>query len=133
MYLKKFVPRAAIDVLTDKIINEIQLFDTENIIPYCSDPFTELNGIVFDEEDVVAVGVNKIVNEFKVIVNPAIGRFRISQAIKALIIQAIEDMKEKGSNEILAVVTQGGMPYEKFLERHFKFEKISGALMKRGI
>ena len=129
MYLTIFKPEEA-----EKILNNIKFpFDSENILPYAHDPFTTLNGLVFDNNGVVALGICRLVNEFKVIINPNVGRLKIAVAINKLISSALVHCHKSGSNEIFVILTQGGIPYSKFLTKHFDFEKIDGIAMKKEV
>jgi len=127
MILTIFNPKEAEKYIKDK---GIESFDSENILPYAHDPFTLICGIVEDDEDFVALGVCKVVNEFKVIINPKVSKGKIAIAIDTLIKQAIKKCKAEGANEILAIITQGGESYENFLSKRYNFEKVNGTPLR---
>jgi len=130
MLLTVFNPKEADYFLNGK---EIASFDRENILPYTKDPFTLINGIVEDKDGIIALGICRIVNEFKVIINPNRKRMHIALAIKHLVEEAVSKCKAKGSNELFVIVTQGGIKYEKLLCKHFNFECIEGTTLRRSI
>ena len=125
MYMKLFDPQQE-QLLKDRHIP----FDSERLLPYLDDPFTTLAGIIEDDRP-IAVGIVRLVNEFKIIVNPDISAFKKAKAINALMRAAIYNTSQHGANEIYALITQGGEHYQELLSKHFEFYTPAGTLMKK--
>lgn len=117
--------------ISDSLLEQIKSIDSENITPYLTDPFTMITGIVTDENDeIIAVGLTRIVNEWKLIVNKDKTPFELARGIKELAKQAIAYGNLHGANEVFATITQGGEHYEKILKKHFGFKDVEGTQLK---
>ena len=112
--------------------------DGEVILPYLSkmiemedlkitlDPFTYKSGIVEDKNKVIAVGILRLINEWKLIVNPKSSNYQIAKAIKLLTEQALKE----SSTEIHAIIDKGGEKYIELLKRHFNFREPEGSFLR---
>ncbi|MEX0596830.1 MAG: hypothetical protein WD512_10040 [Candidatus Paceibacterota bacterium] len=117
-------------VITEEDKNKISVFDTDGVLDYTEDKFTLIQGIVKQEDEVIALGIGRIVNEFKISINPKFSNFQVAKAIKTLFEEAMDWAKKFGSNEILVIITKGGENYENLLIKHFGFEKVSGTPLR---
>lgn len=115
------------DKVPEDVVKKIQSFDSEHISDYFNDPFTFTVGVVHSDTDTVAVGIIRVVSEYKIIVNPTASNIHKAAAIKQLFIEAIHRTK---CNEVLVIITKGGQEYEELLSKHFGFEKINGTPMR---
>ncbi len=116
--------------ITEADRNKIAVFDSEGIAEYLDDKFTFISGVVRNETDIIVLGVGRVVNEFKIVVNPKYSKFQIAKAISTLFREANHWAKHGGSNETIVIITKGNKPYIKLLNRHFGFEEIDGTPMK---
>lgn len=122
MILQKLTYKEIDNNLLEKIIS----IDNENISSYLRDPFTQVNGVVSnDDGEIIAVGLIRIVNEWKVIINKDISKFEVAKAIRELGKQAMIIGNQKGSNEVYAIITQGEDNYKELLKKHFGFKEIN--------
>lgn len=127
MTLKLLTPKE----VTEKDFKALLPFDDEGIALYLNDPFTQISGIIREDNDeVVAVGILRMINEWKLIVNPLASHFEVSKAIKELSKQGMTYCLAHGSNEIYARITKGGDHYTKLLKKHFGFKEANGILLK---
>ena len=109
-------------------IIKISEFDTEQIYQFTNDPFTFNSKIVLnDKDEILAAGFIRVVNEFKVTVNPKISNFMKAKVIDELIKYGISNSQ---CNEIIVELTNGGNHYANILEKHFKFQYGNGILMR---
>lgn len=127
MYLTIFNHKEADKYLKDK---GIEAYDEEKTLLYAKDPFVIVNGLVEDEDNVVALGICKLVNEFKLIVNPQASQIKKAAAIQKLIVEATKACRREGSNEVVSVITQGGKKYVNFLNKRYGFEELPGIPMR---
>ena len=125
MNLKTFTPREADQFINDKI----KSFNHNGVLSYASDPFTAINYLIEDEDGPIALGVVRIVNEFKMLIDESRPRNLRSEAIKHLIYQATEFCREHASNESYIVVTGDSKSFENFLTKRFGFQKVEGSLL----
>lgn len=110
--------------------NKIAVFDSEGTVEYLGDKFTFISGVVRNETDIVVLGIGRVVNEFKIVINPKYSNLQVAKAIKTLFNEAINWAKCSGSNETIVIITKGGDKYQEFLSKHFGFEKIDGTPMR---
>ncbi len=111
-------------------IEEIKSFDKENIFPYLFDPFTFGKVIIENESGIVLVGMRRVVNEFKVIVNNKYSSLDIARAIKEGFNVGIHDAQKRCPTEIYVFITNGGEHYIKFLKKHMDFKDVQGVALK---
>ena len=110
-----------------EVVEEASSIQQENLTSYLTDPFTYINGVVKDNGQIVSIGILRTVSEWKIINNPSASNYKIAKAIKALSTQALK----YGSNDIYAIITQGGEYYVSLLERKLGFEKVEGVLLRK--
>lgn len=108
-------------------INEIKKYDKENISDFFSDPFTFNIGIATNGNEVLGAGVIRVINEFKIIINPTLSDFRKAKVINTLIKEAFKNAQ---CNEIIVDITQGGDHYINILNKHFGFQKAYGEVLR---
>ena len=113
-----------------KISEKIRKFDKEYISDYFYDPFTFDIGILSDsnsEGKILGAGIIRVVNEFKMILNPELSDFKKARIIDIL----MKIAKEKAQcNEIIIEITQGGKHYINLLTNHFDFQKTYGEVLR---
>lgn len=112
--------------LPDNIASRIREFDVEGLLDFCYDPFTFSIGVVFHEDgSILGVGMIRVVNEFKMIINDKLQDYTKAKMIKML----LEEAKNLSQcNEIIVEITKGGPHYEAILENHFDFQPTQDVL-----
>ena len=120
--------RTDIDAIT-QYKDEISKFDNEKIFNLVKDPYTFTHGIVLnDVEDLVlGLGIVRVVDEFKVVLNPSSTNLMKAKTLRYLLGYGITQMS---TNEVIASITQGGDQYVNILEKHYKFYKDTGILVR---
>ena len=94
-------------------IIKISEFDNEQIYQFTNDPFTFNSKIVLnDKDEILAAGFIRVVNEFKVTVNPNISNFMKAKVIDELIKYGLSNSQ---CNEIIVELTNGGNHYANIL------------------
>jgi hypothetical protein len=109
-------------------IDQVIGFQSEEISEYFKDPYTFDIGFVLDDEQrVLGVGLIRVIAEFKMQLSPS-----LSNPEKAIIVRDLmnEAISRRPCGEIVAFISQGGLSYELFLQKHFDFNKIKGTPMK---
>lgn len=113
-----------------KITENIRKFDREYISEYFYDPFTFDVGILSDSNSsgkILGAGVVRVVNEFKIVLNPELSDFKKARIIEIL----MKTAKEKAQcNEIIVEITQGGGHYINLLINHFDFQPTYGEVLR---
>lgn len=114
--------------IPENLRSQINDFQVERITEFFEDPYTFNIGIVTDEDDIVlGVGVIRVVNEFKMQLNPQLSNLSKARVLKSLLNEAIS---RRHCGEIIAMITQGGVSYEDMLIKHFNFQKMDGTPLK---
>lgn len=109
-------------------IKQVEEFQSELIADFFHDPYTFSIGFVINEEGKVqGVGLIRVINEFKMQLNPELSNLTKVRVIKDLLNEAIS---RRHCGEILAMITQGGASYVGLLEKHFNFHRIDGTPLK---
>lgn len=116
-----------IDQISTEDLRDIINFDYDAVSNFINDPFTFNIGIVKYNGKVVGFGIIRVVNEFKLALDPKISNITKARAIKRLLNSAIELAQ---CNEIIASITNGGEHYVNLLEKHFRFYRDSGVLTR---
>lgn len=119
----------SIDESNIDLIEDIRKFDAEDISSYTKDPFTfEKVAVLDDNGKPIALGILRVVEEYKIILDP-----KLSNRQKTIIIRELmtESRYRNRCNEVIVFITQGGEHYKNFLKKHFGFRERDGiALMK---
>jgi len=119
--------------ISSDLIDEIKKFDGEGISNYLNDPFTFTTGIVTasfkekEENQIVAIGILRVVNELKITIRPEISNINKAMAITLLLKEVNKNMQ---CNEAIALITAGGDHYINILKDHFKFREESGVMLR---
>jgi hypothetical protein len=109
-------------------VQKIAEFDDEGFSYYLRDPFTFNSAILFGSDGkILGAGVIRVVNEFKMSLDPNLSNLQKAKALKILMKLALEHAQ---CNEILGVITKGGLSYTKILKDHYGFEFQPGILLK---
>ena len=115
------------NAISKESINEIRSFDSENISDFICDPFTFICATVHSGDSIVGAGIIRVINEFKMTLNPKLSSFMKAKVLKVLIDEGI---KRKQCNEIVVSITKGGNHYKDILYKHYGFEEDLGSLMR---
>lgn len=114
--------------IPEETVKEIYQFDKEKIGGYFFDPFTFHIGVVFANDGrVIGAGVVRVVNEFKIIMNPEFKNITKAKSISKLFDAALSNMQ---CNEAVVEITQGEEHYEELLIKHFKFFHTYGNVLR---
>lgn len=112
MILKTF---KNIDEIPPEDLLSIATYDKDKTFDYFGNPFTFDIGIVTDDDRIIGAGIIRVINEFKMIMNPHLPKLTRIKTLKLLIEKAIE---LKQCSEVLVSLTS---PYgEKDLKNYIK-------------
>lgn len=114
-----------------KVVEEVKKFDMDGCVSsYLNDPFTFTTGLAISGGKIIAVGVVRVINEIKIVIDPSIHDLTKARALKLLLDEA--PLKTQ-CNEVVAVITQGGNHYVNILKNHYEFKEDYGVFLRRGI
>lgn len=112
------------------LLNQVAEFDKEGLLPWVNDPFTFEKIAVFEDGKVIGLGLLRVVEEYKVIIDPSISNLKKAKVIKELM---AESNHRSRCNEVIVFITNGGSHYAEMLKKHFGFENRDGiTLVKEG-
>lgn len=109
--------------LTPDLLSKLEEFDSEGISEYVTDPFTFEVAVVYNEDTPIAIGLLRVVEEYKIALDS-----NLSNNNKAMIVKAFlgEAKKRSKCNEAIVFVTKDKERFERFLKKHFKFKNREG-------
>src|SRR6185503_2979987 len=126
-----------IQSIPKEILDEINLFDIEKISDYFADPFTFNIGIVFNDsgDNILGAGINRLINEFKLVLNPESTNHIKAKVLNTLMNKAISMMQ---CNELSVSLT---LPsnfiesehYKDILIKHFDFDEDDNITLRKEI
>lgn len=112
----------------EKDLGKIRHYDIENITDFVYDPFTFNTGILIgDNSEVIGMGIIRVINEIKLVLDPGLSNFQKSLAIKKLMNAGVPLCQ---CNEVIAYITSGGKKYENLLKMHYNFSHEPGTLLR---
>jgi hypothetical protein len=110
--------------VTPYLLHQIEKIDKEGLASYLQDPFTFVIVVLLnDDYKLLGVAFSRVVEEYKIILDPELSNREKALAIKEWMSVA-RDLTR--CNEVVVFVTQGGEHYENFLKKHFNFKKREG-------
>jgi len=115
-----------IDIKQD--IKKLFEFDNEGICDYLNDSFTFNKGILISDKGlVIGAGVLRVLNEFKMTLDPTLSDYQKAKAIKMLMKVALEKSQ---CNEILLKITKDIPKFSSLLMTHYNFEITPGLTLR---
>lgn len=115
-----------LDSINKDDIEVLSKYDNEYLLQYLKDPFTFDVGIARDG-NILGIGIIRVINEFKMLLNPNMTNFRKAKVIKMLLEEA---SKRSQCNEIIVEISKGGFHYEQLLVDHFDFQPTYGRVFR---
>jgi hypothetical protein len=110
------------------LLDELKVFDSEGILKFFNDPFTFNIGITFDNNNkIIGAGIIRVVNEFKMFIDPELSNIKKAAIIKILLDNA-ENLKQ--CNETIVEISKGGDHYIDLLVKHYDFYETSGQVLR---
>jgi hypothetical protein len=111
-----------------EVREKVKDFDFENILDWIPNPFNFGIGVIFDDnQEIIALGLIRVITEFKMVLNHDIPKKTKHRAINVLMEHAV---KNSPCNEHLVIVTQGEEVFERLLKKHFLFYRADGIPLK---
>lgn len=118
---------ASIKTIKEEDLEQLRLIDNEKLVEFFNDPFTFNIGIVYEHGKILGFGLIRVVNEFKMSLDPNISEFSKAKTIKKLLDSACELSQ---CNEIIVEITKGGMHYIDSLVKHYNFYETKSTVLR---
>jgi len=115
------------DRVNPKDLTQIHQFDDEGITYYLNDPFTFNKALVIEDNTIIGAGCVRVLNEFKMILNPDLSDYKKAKVLKLLMDEAI---KKAQCSEILINVTKDIPRFSQRLITHYNTEIRPGFFLK---
>jgi hypothetical protein len=117
-----------IDEHNISLLNQVVEFDEEGLLSWVGDTFTMERVAVLEDGRVLALGLLRVIEEYKIILDPKLKNTKKAAIIKELM---EESTVRSRCNETIVFITRGGDHYVRLLKKHFGFTDREGiALVK---